>query len=174
MSYDRILAFGALLARGERVVAIVGGSAIEVYTRGGYVSCDIDIRADRSRVERTLAGWVSNTKGDCGFVLIGGSPSTWWGTDTPVIPTGATPHHLDPDGPVQIAVVEDLFVKRRAGGGQALAGSGRPLMRRISGGETTRDSMDVTYLDRQALTYKVDDLLAEIRRKSPPSTRRQP
>jgi hypothetical protein len=172
MSYDRILAFGALLAResGSDVV-IVGGSAIEVYTRGGYVSGDIDIRADRSRVERTLAGWGFQHEGRLWIrfdwrIAVDVVGNRYSG-DPYRATTISTPY-----GPVQIAVVEDLFVKRLA------AAKHWQVREALDEADLLwrdyRDSMDVTYLDRQALTYKVDDLLAEIRRKSPPSTRRQP
>jgi hypothetical protein len=57
----RTLYFGAVLAREARIVrgrlVIVGGSAIEIYTRGGYVSGDIDIVADRDRVRPVLEAW---------------------------------------------------------------------------------------------------------------------
>jgi hypothetical protein len=57
----RVLYFAALLAResglGSAGLIVVGGSAIEIYTRGGYASGDIDIVADRAKVLRVLKAW---------------------------------------------------------------------------------------------------------------------
>ena len=57
--YIRDRAFGALLARetglGEERLAVVGGSALEIYTAGDYVSEDIDIVAeDSGKVEAVV------------------------------------------------------------------------------------------------------------------------
>src|SRR5271155_698059 len=151
--HDQILYFAALLAResGSDVV-IVGGSAIEVYTRGGYVSGDIDIRADRTRVHRVLAKW---NFADEGRLWI---RSDWkvavdvvgdeYSGDPYRATTISTPH-----GPVRLAVVEDVFVKRLA--------SAKHWQTRAALDEADllwrdyRGTMDVAYLDRQARTYDV-------------------
>ncbi|MCI4327043.1 MAG: hypothetical protein L3K16_05345 [Thermoplasmata archaeon] len=164
-SYDRILNFAALLAHeiGSDVV-VVGGSAIEVYTKGGYVSGDIDIRADRVPVRRALTRWKFKdegrlwTRADWNIAVdVVGNRYTG---DPYRATTAATPY-----GPVQIAVVEDLFVKRLAAAKhwkvRAALDEASLLWQDYS------DKMDLAYLDRQAATYKVVDLLAVFRKRAP-------
>ncbi len=55
---QRVAWFGALLATESGVpVVIVGGSAIEVYTEGEYVSQDIDIVGDPRKLAAVLRRW---------------------------------------------------------------------------------------------------------------------
>ncbi len=55
---QRVAWFGALLAEEAGVpVILVGGSAIEVYTEGEYVSQDIDVVGDREKLEAVLRRW---------------------------------------------------------------------------------------------------------------------
>lgn len=162
--YNRTLYFAALLARasGSEVV-VVGGSAIEIYTRGGYVSGDIDIRADRGAIHRTLRRWGFEDHGrlwirkdwQIAIDVVGDQYSG----DTYRATSVLTPH-----GPVRLAVVEDLFVKRLA--------SAKHWRVRVALDEADllwrdyRRDMDEAYLDRQARAYDVTDLLAEFRRQS--------
>jgi len=173
-SSDRILYFGALLARASGSdVVIVGGSAIEIYTRGGYVSGDIDIRADRPAVQRVLSRW--------GFKAAG---RLWirsdWSIAIDVVgdrysgdPYRATTIST-PYGPVRIAVVEDLFVKRLASAKHWQVGAAleeADLLWR-----DYRESMDPEYLERQARAYDVADLLASFlgaRTRSPSVSKRR-
>ena len=163
-SHDRILYFCALLAsESQSDVVIVGGSAIEIYTRGGYVSGDIDIRADKASVHRVLARW--NFK-DEGRLWI---RSDWrlaidvvgdkYSGDPYRATTISTPY-----GPVRIAVVEDVFVKRLASAKhwkvQAALKEAEFLWKDYRG------TMDIQYLERQAKAYDVVDLLEEFRRGS--------
>lgn len=162
--HERNLNFGALLAResGSDVV-IVGDSAIEFYTRGGYVSGDIYVRANRRAVHRVLSTWAFKDEGrlwirsDWGIAIdvVGDRYSGDPYRDTTV----STPY-----GPVQIAVVEDVFVKRLASAKhwqvKAALEEADLLWRDY------RDSMDVAYLDRQARAYDVTDLLAAVRERS--------
>jgi hypothetical protein len=113
-TYDRILYFGALLARECRSdVVIVGGSAIEIYTRGGYRSGDIDIRADKAAAHRVLARWKFKDEGRLwirpDWRLAIDVVGDRYSGDPYRSTTVSTPY-----GPVQIAVVEDVFVKRLA------------------------------------------------------------
>jgi hypothetical protein len=170
-SYGRILYFGALLAReiGSDVI-IVGGSAIEVYTRGGYVSGDIDIRGERRPIRRTLAQWNFKEEGRLWIrmdwqIAVDVVGNRYTG-DPYRATTVATPY-----GPVRIAVVEDLFVKRLAAAkhwqARAALDEADLLWRDYS------DKMDVAYLDRQAAAYKVVDLLAVFRTRAPPPDQRR-
>ncbi len=164
--HNRILYFAALLTReSESDVVVVGGSAIEIYTRGGYVSGDIDVRADRSAVHRVLARWGFEDHGrlwirkdwEIAIDVVGDRYSG----DPYRATTVSTPY-----GPVRIAVVEDLFVKRLA--------SAKHWRVRSALNEADllwrdyRNEMDVAYLDRQARAYDVVDLLAEFRKRVPP------
>ncbi|MCI4325871.1 MAG: hypothetical protein L3K00_08365 [Thermoplasmata archaeon] len=164
-SYERILTFAALLAAesGSDVV-VVGGSAIEVYTKGGYVSGDIDNRADRELVRRALTAWKFTDEGRlwtrADWAIAVDVVGHRYTGDAYRATTVATPY-----GPVHIAVVEDLFVKRLAAAThwkvRAALDEASLLWQDYS------DSMDLAYLDRQATTYKVEDLLAVFRKGAP-------
>ena len=69
-SYERVLRIGALLSVATKEPAIiVGGSAIEVYLTGSYVSGDIDVVVDRrSEAIKVVESW--------GFVRLVGSGGT--------------------------------------------------------------------------------------------------
>ncbi len=164
-SHDRILYFAALLAKesGSEVV-VVGGSAIEVYTRGGYVSGDIDIRTDRKVAHRVLAKWNFRDEGRLWI-------RSDWKIAVDVVGDGYSgdPYRTTtvstPYGPVRIAVVEDVFIKRLA------SAKHWQVKEALNEAELLwsdyRVTMDVAYLDRQARTYDVGDLLREFRRRSP-------
>jgi hypothetical protein len=164
-SYDRILYFSALLASESKSdVVIVGGSAIEIYTRGGYVSGDIDIRADRASVHRTLSRWGFKDEGrlwiHSDWKLAIDVVGDKYSGDPYRATTISTPY-----GPVRIAVVEDVFVKRLASAKhwkvRAALDEAELLWRDYSG------TMDVQYLERQARAYDVVDLLDEFRKGAP-------
>lgn len=158
----RILNFGALLAReiGSEVI-IVGGSAIEVHTKGQYVSGDIDIRAERDTVAATLRKW--------GFR----HPSRlWirkdWGIAVDVVgdkysgdPYRAT-QVITPYGPVSIAVPEDLIVKRLARA-KHWQGSDEDKRNDLAQAKTLWDeysvSLDLAYMRERARHYDVAELL---------------
>jgi hypothetical protein len=164
-SHDRILYFGALLAsESESDVVIVGGSAIEVYTRGGYVSGDIDIRADKASIHRVLAQWKFKDEGRLWIrpdwklaIDVGGDP---YSGDPYRATSISTPY-----GPVRIAVVEDVFVKRLASAKhwkvQAALVEAELLWKEY------RSTMNVQYLERQAKAYDVVDLLGAFRKRAP-------
>jgi len=113
----RILYLAALLRQeaglGTDDVVVVGGSAIEVYTGGAYVSGDIDICAPVGPVALTLARW--------GFQRPG---REWARLDWKVVvdvvgpyPSGSMLHtrvEETPYGPVRLGAVEDLILGRLA------------------------------------------------------------
>ncbi len=115
---ERWLYFCALLARGAEVpgedFTIVGGSAIELYTAGGYTTGDVDIVSSQAeKLKAVLGAWGFEREGrvwlnkQLGIVidLVGhsypGDPSR-----TQVLQT--------PFGSVRVAAIEDLIVKRLA------------------------------------------------------------
>ncbi len=111
---ERIMLLGALLARESRSgVIVVGGSAIEVYTRSGYVSGDVDVVGERAHLEPLLASW--------GFAKW---PGLWiredWGLAVDIRgpnytgDVGRTRTITTPYGAVRLAAPEDLLVKRLA------------------------------------------------------------
>jgi len=171
---DRILNFGALLAResGSEVV-IVGGSAIEVYTEGGYHSGDIDLRGDKPAVHRVLARWGFRDQGrlwthddwKLAVDLVGdrysGDPYRATQVETPC-------------GPMRLAAVEELLVKRLA---RAKHWPGPPEVARDDvrqAGmlwETLGKTLDRDYLGQRARRYDVADLLADLVGK--PESRRE-
>ncbi len=113
----RILYFAALLRReaglGIDDVVVVGGSAIEIYTEGAYVSGDIDICAPREAIASVLAAW--------GFKQPG---REWARLDWKVVLDVVGPYVSGsmklsrivdtPHGPVRVGSIEDLIIRRLA------------------------------------------------------------
>lgn len=110
------LYFAALLSA-EAAVApddffVVGGSAIEVYTGGAYTSGDIDIVcAHDDRLRRVLRAWGFGNTGriwssdELGLVIdLVRLPYSGSAERTTLMTT--------PYGPVRLAAVEDLLIKR--------------------------------------------------------------
>lgn len=112
----RLQIFSALLTAesglGTDGLMIVGGSAIEVYTGGAYVSGDVDyVTTSRARIASVLRRWNFKEEGkwfskrEWGlFVDVMETPGSGSRRLTRVITTRA--------GPFRIAAVEDLLIKR--------------------------------------------------------------
>lgn len=116
---EKVAVFGALLAResklGDRLV-VVGGSAISVYTGGAYVSEDVDVVGKRSRLAPVLQRW--------GFKPSEGRSRGYWIRDdlgllVDIIDRAdyvglpqATRTQVTRYGPVRVAAVEDLIIRR--------------------------------------------------------------
>ena len=165
----RVAYFGALLAKEAGIdpddMIVVGGSAIEIYTRGGYASGDIDIVGPRSKILPALKGWGFE-RGDMQlwsnktwgiFVDIRKDLSDYNGSRerTRLIST--------PFGGVRIEGVEDAMVRRLVSAkhwkqpdvfGHAMA---------LASAET--DSIDWDYAEQYAERESVSDLLQELRRR---------
>jgi len=159
-SHDRILYFGALLARESGSdVTIADGSAIEIYTSDGMCPAASIFEPIGELFDELSLGGGSATRGSL--------DSGDWRIAVDVVGDRYTgdPYRamtlLTPYGPVPIAVVEDLFVKRLAAAKhwqvRAALDEAELLWRGYS------ERMDAAYLDQQADTYKVTDLLAEFR-----------
>jgi hypothetical protein len=161
--YERILYFSALLAResGSPLI-VVGGSAIEVYTRGEYVSGDLDLRADRAAVHAVLKKWGFEDRGrlwtrsdwQLAVDIVGDEYSG----DPYRSTTVSTPF-----GPVRVAVVEDLLVKRLAAAKHWQVPEALEEADLLWRGY--HDEVDTAYLESQAVTYHVTDLLDALRRQ---------
>jgi hypothetical protein len=112
----RIAVFSALLAResglGTGGLTVVGGSAIEIYTGGRYVSGDLDLVVDsREKVARVLRRW--GFKDEAKFFT-----KTEWGIFADVMQTrdsGSARLTQVVDtrvGPFRITGIEDLLLRR--------------------------------------------------------------
>ncbi|HLF07205.1 MAG TPA: hypothetical protein VI893_08560 [Thermoplasmata archaeon] len=115
---DRRLMFSALLARESGLSGsdfiVVGGSAIEIYTRGAYVSGDIDLIAkDEKSVHRVLQRWGFERPGrlwirqDWGIAV--DVVRSWYRGDVSRTREVTTKY-----GNIRLAAVEDLLVTRLA------------------------------------------------------------
>jgi len=164
--YIRDRAFGALLARetglGAERLAIVGGSALEIYTTGDYVSQDIDIVAeDIGKVEAVLRSWGFKHKGMywqssefAKSVQIVGRFDSGSRSRNVVVSTEC--------GPLRLASMEDIIWKRT----YEARGWNRPealdeaalLVRRYY------DRLDWAYIFRMADENGVGDLAADLER----------
>jgi hypothetical protein len=162
-SERRILVFAALLAKasGSEVI-VVGGSAIEVYTRGGYVSGDIDIVGEREPIVRVLKDWSFKSRGRLWTrekwelaVEVVGPRYTGSYYRTSVIET--------PHGPVRVAAIEDLIIKRLA---EAKHWRVRAAVEEAESlWKATVERIDTAYLETQAKAYHVSDILTDFRRR---------
>ena len=164
--YKRNRAFGALLATasglGESGLTVVGGSALEIYTAGDYVSRDIDlVAAQPKKVETVLKKWGFHKTGmywehphfGSSVQIVGrydsGSPSR-----SQIVAT--------PFGKVRLASMEDIVWKRV----YEARGWNRPealdeaalLVRRYS------DRLDWEYIQAKGRENGVGDLVEELRR----------
>lgn len=112
----RLRIFSALLAAesglGVDGLMIVGGSAIEIYTGGAYVSGDVDYVTDsRSAVARALATWKFKDEGKW-------FSKKEWSLFLDVMETRVTGSRrlsrviVTKVGPFRIAAIEDLLIKR--------------------------------------------------------------
>lgn len=165
----RVAYFGALLGREAGIepdgMIIVGGSAIEIYTRGGYASGDIDIVGPEGRLVPVLTSWgfelgdmrMWSNKSWKVFVDIRKDLSRYNGSRerTRMIST--------PYGGVRIEGVEDAMVRRliSAKHWKQPADFGHALAVATAEGE----SIDWDYAEQYAKRELVSDLFLELRRR---------
>jgi hypothetical protein len=173
----RDLYFCALLTRevGDREAptVVVGGSAVEIYTEGQYISGDIDLVGKRTALARILESWGFTRKNREWYsvdwklaVDLVNDNAGMTGSRT-LIRTIVTPY-----GPVQLAAIEDLILKRLTSAKYWQIPSDREqaaiLARRY------RDELDRTYLSEGAKRDGVADEWSELERLLYPSDRRGP
>ena len=163
---ERNLWLGALLTKEAATdVVIVGGSAIEVYTGGMYVSGDTDLVGERQAIITALGHWGFRSEGRLwsrsGLELWGDPVGRDYTGDTRRLREVSTPY-----GPVRLASVEDLIAKRLievkvwARGGRELFDQAVALA-----AEYLRD-IDWDYVTVVARREGADDLVPEVRRRA--------
>jgi hypothetical protein len=164
----RVAWFGALLSRAtESAIVIVGGSAIQIYTEGRYVSQDIDVVGPKGRISSTLRRW--------GFKHESGrSRRTYW-VKRPVglvdlvgtslksnlpIRTLQTPY-----GSVSLGPLEDLITRRlmRAGREQ----SKELFQEAVLLASRYNDTLDWDYIQADAKYEHVTPLYEQLRKLVP-------
>jgi hypothetical protein len=164
----RILYFCALLSReaGDRdaPIVVVGGSAIELYTEGEYVSGDIDLVGSRSILAGILESWGFTRKNrewynaDWKMAVDLVSENEGLTGSRALVRTLVTPY-----GPVRLAAIEDLIVKRLLSAKYWQIPSDREhaaiLARRY------RDELDRDYLSEFAKRAEVADEWVELERR---------
>lgn len=164
--YLRDRAFGALLAKesglGDERMTIVGGSALEIYTTGDYVSDDIDIVAeDVAKVEDVLRSWGFQKKGKywehpdfTKSVQIVGRHDSGSRQRNVIVSTKY--------GALRLASMEDIIWKRtyeaRGWNRPAALDEAALLVRRFF------DRLDWEYISRRAAENGVEDLVADLKR----------
>jgi len=167
---QRTLWFVALLRKeanlGPDDIVVVGGSAIEIYTAGGYVSGDIDLCGPAEALTPVLKRWGFEQPGrewvriDWGIVIdiVGRFPS---GTMvlTRVVDT--------PHGPVRVGAVEDLILGRLA-----LIKFWNEPDESVNARMLVRlPDVDWAYLEFRAKQENVADLLRILRSESRPGSK---
>jgi hypothetical protein len=159
------LYFAAVLADAASIPTdeffVVGGSAIEIYTVGEYSSGDIDIVSSRiDRLRGVLKSWTFERAGrvwinqELGVVVdLVGYPYTGDFEKTTIMTT--------PYGPVRLAAIEDLLVKRlistKFWKQEGDFDQAKLLAVQFS------DRIDWSYVEQFAQREEVSDLLALIR-----------
>lgn len=142
-------------------MVIVGGSAIEVLTQGGYVSGDVDIVGDPQRIVRTLEEWgfarSGRMWGHPALDLMVDAVGDRYTGDRRLLQEVATPF-----GPVLVAAAEDLIVKR-------LVSCKHWRVRRdvedaLLLTRTYDALLDWAYIERRAREEGIEDTLRDLRR----------
>lgn len=166
---ERRLHFSAMLATAGGVPAddfiIVGGSAIEIYTRGEYTSGDIDIvLSPRWDLAKTLRAWRFSSQGRLWInealrivIDLVPYPYTYDRTKTQVLVT--------PYGSVRIAAIEDLLVKRMVSAKWWKRPGDLEHAKMLA--VLYRDRIDWSYVEGLAIRFEVADLLSNLRNALP-------
>ena len=162
---ERRLYFVALLNReaGWKVddAIVVGGSAIEIYTSGRYTTGDIDLVAKAPRLpDRILRSWGFREQG-----------RIWFNDDLGIVVDFVKPPYTgDPErcqilttpfGPVRVAAIEDLIVKRLASAKHWRRPGDLKHAKILA--HLYRDGIAWDYVEQQADRYDVRDTLADLR-----------
>lgn len=164
----KIRAFAALLGResglGSDGLTVVGGSALEIYTDGAYISQDVDLVAENpSSVESVLSRW--------GFVHEG---MYWSSPDFPLAvqmvgryDSGSRQRNqlvATRYGRVRLASIEDVVVMRVIE--SRYWNRPKAFAEAVLGVERYGNRMDWDYVMRIAKQDRVDNLVPELRRRA--------
>lgn len=170
---ERTLNFSALLASeaGDPRLIIVGGSAIEVYTDSAYVSGDIDLVGDRTKILRVLRSWGFTGAGRIlsheAWKLLVEVPSREYNGSWARTEKVRTPY-----GDVRLAAAEDLIVKRLYTAHQSNRRDDfeqAALVARAREGKLDWDYVQ-EYAEREGIGELVPRLRHALERPGPPST----
>lgn len=168
----RRLYFAALLGREVANVKappiIVGGSAIELYSQGSYVSGDIDLVGPRKELIAVLERWGFRRDGrlwhradlEIAVDLVG---SDYTGD------IQRTREIYTPFGPVLVAAVEDLLVKRLASAKHWRIPN--DIEQALLLAVAYDRELDWNYVEELSGRYHVADLLGSLRARLPPKAR---
>ena len=172
--HRRLLILGALLSKesglGTEGMTVVGGSALEIYTQGDYVSGDADIVAESEKMlTDALQSWGFHREGmywvhpefrDL-FVQFVGRYYSGSENLTRIVDTLY--------GSVRLGAIEDLVVKRLVGARHwdrpEMFAEAELAVRRFG------REMDWKYVEAQAKKEGVVDLVERVRGRTGPSTR---
>jgi hypothetical protein len=166
------LYFAALLSRELKdtdalPAIVVGGSAVEIYLDGVYVSGDIDIVTNRKAAARVLESWGFRQDGREWY-------SHEWKIAADLVrdPEGYTGAQrltrtvVTPYGPVRLVGLEDLIVKRLAsakfGGNHTERNQPSDRDQAALLYRKNRPSLDRAYLTAMARIQQVDDEFAAL------------
>lgn len=163
---ERRLHFVAILSRDAGWkpddAVVVGGSAIEIYTSGRYTTGDIDLVVTAPGLpDRILRSWGFRAQGRI------------WHNDSLgiVVDFVKPPYTGDPDrchtlttpyGPVHVAAIEDLLVKRLASAKHWRRPGDLEHAKILA--RLYRDQIAWDYVEAQAAKYDVRDALANLRK----------
>ena len=164
----RIRTFAALLSEesglGTKGLTVGGGSAIEIYTRGAYLSEDVDILVDnKSRASKVLKSWGFKDEGELWtdpelrlYIDLMEHENTGSRRLTRVVQSEF--------GSVRLAAIEDLIVKRLL---EARYWSQRPALGHaiLLAKQYGRD-LDWDYVRFFGKKDKIEDLVAEVRKRA--------
>lgn len=169
---ERNLWMGALLAKEAATdIVIVGGSAIEIYSSGMYVSADIDLVGERPSIIKALERWGFRREGrlwsrpDLGLWV--DPVGRFYTGDVGRLRVVSTPY-----GSVRLASVEDLIAKRLIETKVWPRGGTELLDQAVALAAEYQDEIDWDYMSRVAAGDGAEDLIPELRRRLAPARTR--
>ena len=162
---ERNLWLGALLAKETAAdVVIVGGSAIEVYTSGMFVSGDTDLVGDRRSIISALERWGFRRDGRLwsrpDLKLWVDPVGREYTGDARKLRVVSTPY-----GPVRLASVEDLIAKRLIEVKVWPRASSEMFGQAVALAAEYEDDVDWNYVTAVTKREGANDLVTELRRR---------
>ncbi len=171
-SAKKIAIFGALLAKASGLgqnLTIAGGSAITLYSRSRFVSEDVDVVGESTRIVPVLRKWGFQPEKDT-------DGRVYWRRDdlglfVDIIhrslrsgrgKSGRTRTFVTAAGPVRVSAIEDLIVRRLV----FWSRSGKPelLDQAIVLYSENKDDLDIGYLEAEIRWEGVEEAYRELQR----------